>query len=305
MAVADPHRSFAGVIDDKTYEEHALIEGPTPVVRKRKPPWVTTRGSVLWSARAGIGRVLRVLARLLYLSPLLFLAKIVIRAAGGESDLVTVGFATLVVVFFLVLDIYLFVSVLWWFGRLRAERLRFILPSEWPRPRRVEATADPTVVPAGERVVAEGTIALLGEPKDAEAMRDLWVPSAPEPIRVVEIADFAVVAPGRATVVVRCETAPLLVSSGERALVGAWLAEASEETRVLANRLGARDVGTGDAFALRVGDLVRVVGGAVRTMPDPMPESEAGSPYRRAGAGVAMLVGEVGEAAVRIEKLRT
>jgi len=300
MTIRAPHRSFAGALDEDVFEEHSSVEG-RKTVRKVRPAWVVRGRSRLASTRGGLGRILHGLARALYLGPVLVLFKLLARAAGFASDYVTVAFVILVVVFFAVLDLYLFVSVIWWFGRKSAERLRLVLPRRAGE-KVGSGASDPAAASTGDRVLATGrVVALAGD--GGEVLRDLWLADGDRPLRLVEVTDFAVVAEGRPTVVVSCATSPaLFADGGDRTTVRAWLEESSEPTRELAGPLVASERASGHAFSIRPGDEVRVVGALIRSMPDPLPEPSVDSPYRRAGSGAALVVGEHGQAPVRIAK---
>lgn len=289
MSVPRPHHSFVATLAGGAYDEHALLDGRgEPARRTMRPEWLQAGTSAMGSVRAGVGRVLHWLARALYVSPILVIVKAALRGTG-DSDLVTVGFVCLVLLFFTVLDFYLLVSFVWWLARRRAERLRLVLPD-----RGDAETGRGGVVPTasaapGDRIVARGRIVAMGT-KGEDVLRDVWIVGGIQPTRAVEVADFAVVAAGEPTVVVRCETAPAVIAPTEGMRASRWLDDASPATRDLADRAGAAFEGTATVMTLRDGDPVEVIGRVQKTIANPVVGADADSPYRRAGAEMALLV---------------
>jgi hypothetical protein len=234
---------------------------------------------IVHNVRQGLGFVLRQLARGLYLSPLLIVAKLVLRAwSNTASDLVIVAFCGLVVAFFVTLNMYVFWTLAWW--------------TQTRRPRKNVWTAftGRALPAAGDAIKVTGRIERLGTEGDAVVLRDFWAGGA-LPWRLTEMAVF-LVRPDDATrepVVVACTTAPDVEGHAEAATAPALLGLVSGEARALASEIkGSADDGM--LLTLSEGDSVEVT--AVLSEPVenldriPLPGGEIlvgnpeGAPYR-------------------------
>lgn len=124
------HRSFRVHFGGGPPEEQ-LVLGPDAKVETRAPESSLVVPDVggLDRVRTAVGAVLRVLGRVLYLSPALIVVKLVLSGFDLRiSDYVIPAFASLVVLFFGVLCLWVAVSLPWWFLRGRKRLLRFASP---------------------------------------------------------------------------------------------------------------------------------------------------------------------------------
>jgi hypothetical protein len=150
---------------------------------------------------------------------------------------------------------------------------------------------------ADARITLRGRVTSLGDSLPAGddlLVRDLWMPGADQPRRLTRAVDFAVVAEGQQPLIVRLETAPLLVAVVEDASVDRELSkEAGDgvhdpEARLMSLRVGQEVEITG----VPSGEIVNIssfeLGGRVRAvMPE---ESRPAAPYRSDAARPATLI---------------
>lgn len=124
------HRSFRVQFGGGSPEEQ-LVLGPDAKIEVRAPESALVVPDVggLDRVRNALGAVLRVLGRALYLSPALVVLKLVLSGFDLRiSDYVIPAFASLVVLFFGVLCLWVAASLPWWFFRGRKALVRFASP---------------------------------------------------------------------------------------------------------------------------------------------------------------------------------
>jgi hypothetical protein len=108
-----------------------LVLGPDAPEETRAPEasLVVPEVGGLDRVRNAVGAVLRVLGRVLYLSPALLVLKLILTGFDlRTSDYVIPVFASLLTLFFGVLCLWVAVSLPWWFFRGRKALLRFAPP---------------------------------------------------------------------------------------------------------------------------------------------------------------------------------
>lgn len=145
----------------------------------------------------GAGLLLHQLARTLYLSPLLVVLSLVLRAAGGPAWFVVVVFCLLVVLFFVVLNVFVVSSLLAWL------RSRKQTPNARWNP------FEPRMLRPASGTVVQGRVERIDSSADAVVVRDFWA-DAEVSWRVTECAVFRLRPddPSAEPVVVACTTAP-------------------------------------------------------------------------------------------------
>jgi hypothetical protein len=261
-------------------EERAVVFGAAPTTRIL-PALPPREGGFVYRVRQGLGFVLRQLARAIYVSPVLIVAKLVVRAFDERaSDLLLVAFAVVVVVFFVVLNLYILWSLAWWLLSRRQKS----------KPPRLEPFDARTVEEPG-RVRVVGRVERLGERGDGVVLRDVWEGGA-QPWRLTEVAVF-LVRPDDASqpaVVVACTTAPEIRRRGLVRPARGLLAAMTPEATALAPSAvpGADDGGVG--LTLAEGDRVEVTAVLAEPFDNleriPLPGGELvvgdpeGAPYR-------------------------
>jgi hypothetical protein len=259
-------------------QELARVFGASAVTRN--VPVEIARKGLVHQVRAGLGILLRQLARALYLSPFLIVLKFVLQAwSETASDMVIVVFCGIVVAFFVTLNLYVFWSLAWW-TQTRRPRAGI---ARW-RP------FSPRLLPAPGRVSVSGRIERLGAEGDGVVLRDFWA-DAVLPFRLTEVTAF-LVRPDDLTaqpVVVACTTAPEIDGHGEPTMASDLLDAVSPEARALAGT-GVERTDQGVALALREGDRVEVTAVLAEPLDNldrvPLPGGEIlvgdreGDPYR-------------------------
>jgi hypothetical protein len=329
MAMPPVHHAFLQGVTPAGCEERSFLDGRVNAARVRavSEPHVIRKPGALERLRGAAGFLLKNAARLVYLAPLLLVVKLVLLFVDEPtSDLVVVAFVLLVVTFFVLLNAYIFLSVLWWlFGRDKAS-------FELKRPFDDDGRGDlpllgegagsngPTDVesaplPVGELVRARGTIVRLGPNREGDGgvLHDVWAEGEPG-FRLTEAVDFAVVGRGKIPAVLRVAAAPRVVAKPAKALLGDVTAQISAATARLLEEGGikARDpLAATSACAwitLREGDEVEVIGrvtghienvdgfeleGTYASVPLPADERDAGStPFRDRPGGPGVILGD-------------
>lgn len=272
-----PHR-FLQYLQELTaserWHEVAALEGDAAGGRRPLGTVeVVAPGRTLREIQRGFRAVMKWLVRLLYLSPLLLLARFVVRRAvdTAAADLVTVGFVVLVVCFFAMLNVYIVWSVI---VHLRsAGRLTVRTPFGDAGEDRSGLFGPQPGVSAGNLRV-RGLVAAV-EPEihgTDEVIRDLWVTGERSPWRLTEATDFAVLVEGQRPVVVQLASAPLLIGAPARTTVREGVARMSPGLNAVFDMEPALAAPRGDAraqwLALAAGDEVELVGTTRGAVPD-------------------------------------
>jgi len=290
-------------LDAAWWEESALdgaLEGGGPV----PCPWVAVRlgGQGIRRFTGWLRSPLKWGVRGIFLSPLLILLRAALAiTAPWASEVVTVAFVGLVVVFFSMLIVYVFLLAS---AYLMSTRRPSIEPPYSAKGAErggislgglnLPASALPM---ADARVTLRGRVTSLGDilpAGDDLLVRDLWLPGSTPPRRLTRAVDFAVVSEGQQPVVVRLESAPLLVTSEEDPSADEELAREAgsdshdPEARLLSLRVGQEVEITG----VPCDEIVNVssfeLGGRMRAL---MPEEgRPAAPYRSDAARPATLV---------------
>jgi hypothetical protein len=316
MPLPSVHHAFVQRATPQGCEEVSFVDGRTHEIRGRRvdAPRVIRQGGALEVIRGSVGALLKGAARFVYLAPLL--------VARGAADLVIVLFVVIVVLFFALLNAYIFVSALWWLrGRDKASfaleaPLRVPVGEATPLLRElgrgpiVDLGAAP--LPAGQIARARGVIKRLEPTQSNEetVLWDLW--SEGGELRLLGAIDFAVVGPGHIPAVVRLTSAPEVVSNTSVTTVGAYLFQASPTSARLFERAGIDAASVADTKAstltLREGDEVEVTGlvtagidnvdgfeleGLVASVPLMGAErGDAGTPFRDKPGGPGVILGD-------------
>lgn len=250
--------------------ETATLDRRISHVQQVPRPWVRPlRGRALAAVRSRVRWVLRALGLALFASPLLAVARFLFGALRASvASAIVVVFVLLVVAFFAVLNLFVLVSLVLWLLRRIPHRPALNRPVSARPPLLAAPPATEHSAP-GERVVAKGTVVgLLPRAGKGPLVVDAW--SAQE--RRTEADDFAIRrAPGEAPVVLRMETAPLLVGGNE--------VHEGDEVAVIGRVRAIVD--SADRIEL---------GGEVRAVPRLHGDTEGA--YRQAPAGPAIVIGD-------------
>ena len=290
-------------LDAAWWEESALdgaLEGGGPV----PCPWVAVRlgGQGIRRFTGFLRSPLKWGVRCIFLSPLLILLRAALAiTAPWASEVVTVAFVGLVVVFFSMLIVYVFLLACAYLLSTRRPAVEPPYSAEGAERGgislgglKLPASALPM---ADARITLRGRVSSLGDSLPAGEdllVRDLWLPGATPARRLTRAMDFAVVSEGQQPVVVRLESAPLLVSvvedpAADPALVQEAGPDAHDpEARLLSLRVGQEVEITG----VPSGEIVNVssfeLGGRMRVL---MPEEgRPAAPYRSDAARPATLM---------------
>lgn len=265
-----PHRFlqyFKELSAGERWHEVAALEGNAAGGRRPLGTVeVVAPGRTLREVRQGIRLVMKWIVRLLYLSPLLFLVRYVLcRVADpAAADLTTVGFVSLVVCFFALLNLYIVWSVI---VHLRSAG-RFTVRTPFG-----DAGEDRTGVfqrrgPSSGTVRVRGVVAHI-EPAvhgADDVIRDLWVTGEHSPWRLTEAADFAVLVEGERPVVVQIASAPLLIAAPTPTTVRDGVARMSPGLNAVFDMAPALEGRRAEAraqwLALAAGDEVELEGTA-------------------------------------------
>lgn len=224
---AQPHRFFQyleGRGYDAAWWEECALDGDAPGGGPSPYPWVGVRlgGAGLRRSAMMLRAPLKWGVRAIFLSPLLILLRTSLaHTTPWASNLVTVAFVVLVATFFALLCLYIGLLMA---AFLLSRRRPTVDPPFSDRSARNEGIAlGPLKVPAAalpladQRITVQGRVASLGDhlPRERELVRDQWFTQHGQPRRLIEALDFAVVAEGQKPVVVRLESAPLLVGPAQ------------------------------------------------------------------------------------------
>jgi len=267
------------------WHEVTWVSGKVGRLPKARVPYVRPPGFRAQRVLGGLGVTLKQSARLIYVSPLLIIAKIALQSVNRvTSDLVTVAFVLLVVAFFALLNAYLLLAALVFFARrgghravrpatLGARELLRKLP--WPQ---AEAARDWSVIPAregegpGTVMSVVGTVAsitdMAGNPT---LVREQWIAGRGKALRLVEVCDFAVVPTDGPPVVLHCRAAPVLVLAGGRKRRAAdVLADLPDAVVALVENERGLPEGHGQGIeaTLSEGDQVTLIGVLSTVIPD-------------------------------------
>jgi hypothetical protein len=313
------HHVFLQRATTEGCEEQSFLDGRSNDVRTRrvKAPYVVRQRSTLEKVRGASAWLLKNAARLVYLSPALLIIKVILKFIDDAvGDLAIVAFVLIVVLFFAALNLYIVVSILWWlFGR-SPEPFALKRPFDTDGrealpvlPSRDHADVGDAPLPAGRLVRTRGSIIRLGPNRegDGTVVRDLWA----EGLRLTECIDFAIVARGRIPVVLRLESAPIVLAEPEPIQLNSYVSQASTETARLVRQACDAEADRPVECALltlREGDEVEVTGsvtgnidnvdhfeleGTYASVPQPAPQGEGGaSPFRDKPGGPGLIIAD-------------
>lgn len=225
-------------------------------------------GKVFRGIRLGIRKVLKWSVRALYLSPLLILAKIILKFIDlPASEMMIVVFVLIVVSFFTLLNLYIFWSALIYL--LSRKKPMIIAPftekgndaervfEEGP-PAHLKTKFDPYSI--------RGYVTKIDEllPDSNLVCRDMWVFDGDEPWRVTEAVDFAVVGDAERPAIIRVESAPLLIDKPESIPTQRGLDRMSPEFKAIFNVRDLVEAKKGQlsssCLKLSEGDQVEILG---------------------------------------------
>jgi hypothetical protein len=258
-----PRHVFVQVPTAKeSVEETATLDRGEAKKRGLPRPWARAPRGIAIAIKYVIGRLLRWVGLVLFVSPILVAVRFLIGNHYPRiADWIVVVFVLLVCLFFAILNLFVLASVAAYLVRNRERTPYLVAPRGSPSLVADDATERSA---PGARVLARGTITRLeprGDP--GPILTDAWTKSE----RRTEADDFAIRRKGDALpVIVRLETAPLLLSASE----------------------------------LHEGDEVVELGGDTRRLPRAAGEEVDDAPYRSAPAGPAIIVGDTPTSPVTI-----
>jgi hypothetical protein len=251
-----PRHVFVQVPTAKeSVEETATLDRGEAKKRGLHRPWAGAPRGIAMPIKYGIGRLLRWVGLVLFASPVLVAVRFIIGNSQPRiADWLVVIFVLVVCTFFAILNLFVVASVAAYVVRNR-ERTPYLVPPRGPLPNLVADDASERSAP-GTRVLVRLT--------------DAWTKTE----RRTEADDFAIRREGDALpVVVRLETAPLLLSATE-------LREGDQVIVVAEVREHATSSDRMD------------LGGDTRRLPRAAGEEVDDAPYRSAPAGPAIIVGD-------------
>jgi hypothetical protein len=266
-----PRHVFVQVPTAKeSVEETATLDRGEAKKRGLHRPWAGAPRGIAMPIKYGIGRLLRWVGLVLFASPVLVAVRFIIGNSQPRiADWLVVIFVLVVCTFFAILNLFVVASVAAYVVRNR-ERTPYLVPPRGPLPNLVADDASERSAP-GTRVLVRGTAVRLeprGDP--GPILTDAWTKTE----RRTEADDFAIRREGDALpVVVRLETAPLLLSATE-------LREGDQVIVVAEVREHATSSDRMD------------LGGDTRRLPRAAGEEVDDAPYRSAPAGPAIIVGD-------------
>jgi hypothetical protein len=285
-------RAFFQRWHDRAGVETSLVDGDKAVGPVRFERMVVTVPTVLARIRDAIGGAMRLVAMVIFVSPLAILVKLALPQRA--SDYVTVGFVITLVAFFALLSLYFLASFLWWRGRDR-RGLQFAPPPDTDPDADAIVVATPADAKPKTRARARGRIVALDD--TTKIVVRAFAGHDGHPWRIVETSDFAVMPKDGLPVIAHVRGAPLLVSLSSRRI------STDEASKLFApTTLALADShDSGDYVEVAVGDEVEIVGTIDRVVPDSnhftidgaprsLPHLAEGDPYRRP-AGPAIVIG--------------
>jgi len=256
-------QQFVQYFRQGTWSETAVV-GPVISARTRAPsdaPYLRLPGHRTAVVKRLIAAPMHLVANALYVSPALVIVAAVLPPP--YDALIAVGFAALVTLFFFLLVLFILWSII-----------------HHATTRNLVASLDP---PDDEASLARGAdgddwvqatgvvTALRGEPPGTPVLVDLWCTSATPPWRAVAATDFAVVEFGQPALIVRSESAPLLLCEDEPGRFVESLDLLPPELRQRLRSEARADLeGSigGEARVLCVGDAVELRAPLARELPN-------------------------------------
>lgn len=212
---------YLGEGDSPSWAEMSALDGHSVDGHSRILPWVRCErpGRFVHGVKRGIRLVIKQFARAIYISPALVLIKLIFdHVPGVEGDWITVGFVLFVCAFFALLNLYVVWSVV----------EHFSSRGKWNvvAPFRSDTPEDFGRGVVGDEVVRrQGFVARLDDPLpgSTQVIRDLWTFEGEATWRMTEAVDLAVVTEGERPLILRFNTAPMLLASPETETVGSAL----------------------------------------------------------------------------------
>jgi hypothetical protein len=160
-----------------------------------------SRGGALVSLRDGIGAGLKWATRLVYVSPALIVARLIVHGMDArKGEWIVAGFVGIVVLFFVMLSFYLFAAFIAWGQTQRSALDR---PSDVEEE---EGATDADAADAGMLVTITGRATRL-DATDMPLLADFWRSA----LRITEASVFGVTRDNGSPVVVLATTAPFVL----------------------------------------------------------------------------------------------
>lgn len=317
MSLPPSHHAFLQRATPEGCEERGFLDGRANDIRTRRieAPYAHKDRGKLEVVRGGVGWLLSAAAKLIYVAPVLIAVKLILYFIDNTaSDFVVVAFVGFVVFFFVLLNVYIFISIIWWlFGRSPMP-FTLVRPFDEDGREALEllpgggADVGDDMPAVGRLVRARGSIVRLGPNRegDGTVLRDLWTEDDAR-LRFTEAADFAVVSRGRLPVVVRFGSAPAVIAKPEPMGLEAFAFTAGEGTMSLLQEGLLYAAVRGSVLTLHEGDEVEVtgvvaghidnvdgfdIGGTYASVPLPDEPRDGASPFRDRPGGPGILLGE-------------
>ncbi len=217
---ARPHRflQYLQIItkNDLWHEVPAIDGGAAGKRRSCHTVAVEAPGRVLREIKSGIRIVIKWVTRALYISPLLIVIKLILGLFDQTlGDMMVVFFVLLVVCFFTLLNLYILWSVIVHVGSKGGPLVTLPFTSTGGDRREIFTRASELKVPGRDLVTLRGVVTPIDDfPIGSElVLRDLWATEGDAPWRLSEVMDFAVVAKGERPVIIRFNTAPIVIAT--------------------------------------------------------------------------------------------
>lgn len=243
---------------------------------------VQPRGRLLREIRAGMRLVLKTVVRILYFTPVLILLSFALGEFNSlHADMVTVAFVMIVVIFFVLLNMYLLWSVVCHVVSRRG--VKVVPPFENRHGdlrklnshlRQRAAQRHRSIEDPVETIVLTGTVHLLDDslPRGGQVVRDLWALDGSDPWRLTESVDFVVVTDDEKVVVVSAGSAPFLVHQPRRLVVekalGPWSTELVKTFHMAPRLVEKHKRSLAGWLQLEPGDRVELAGSLTGSIPN-------------------------------------
>lgn len=279
--------------------------------------FVTRRQRLPHRIKDRVGALLGWIGRLLYLSPLIWLASVF--APAPVDGYLLVGFVCTAVAFFAVLNVFVVTSVVAFKSGLRP-LLELDPPHRHPAPASPRALPVPRAHEAplapGSIVTVTGRVVSLEAGAGQPVVVDLWDLEG-TPVRLTEVHPFAVMAQDGMPVVVTSAFPPQIHAEPSRTRFGDAMMALSPETRSFFSRLPVGVVGgdeTVERVMLRPGDDVRVTAVVIEVVEDVaafvidghelgLKRDREAAPYREGERQRGVIVGATASEPLVIERL--
>lgn len=277
-----PHR-FLQYLDATgrapAWYEVVVLEGQVPTLpAPQRAVVLAPRGQLVQRLKGGVRVLVKAVVRLIYLLPVLVVIKLVSSLVWPrEAEYLTFAFVVLVVVFFALLNAYLWLAVGAYLLTRRGERVvvpPFDPAAHTPFEPRSARRFSPLAARQGggaEVLCVRGRVVpVRASFKGGAVLRDLWVREGSPPWRLVEGYDFAVVSDEEEPTICCLGVAPLLIDQVDHATVRESLPQLTAEAQeLIAQRFAsASHGGRAEYLDLRAGDRVEVLGQLQGSVPN-------------------------------------